>query len=80
MALIGICEKNGLLAVPQAEGSLEMGIRATRLIVDQIMPVSERIRVSVVVPCRNEIRFIRGFLDSISSQDYRRDGCGNRDC
>jgi succinoglycan biosynthesis protein ExoA len=33
------------------------------------MPDRERIQVSVVVPCRNEIRFIRGFLESIADQD-----------
>lgn len=33
------------------------------------MTKSEDIQVSVVVPCRNEIRFIRGFLESLASQD-----------
>src|SRR5579863_10299340 len=33
------------------------------------MPGGECIHVSVVVPCRNEIRFIRGFLNSIMRQD-----------
>jgi len=33
------------------------------------MSDNENIEVSVVVPCRNEIPFIRGFLDSILSQD-----------
>ena len=33
------------------------------------MSNSENIQVSVVIPCRNEIRFIRGCLDSILSQD-----------
>src|ERR1700693_2534017 len=30
---------------------------------------SKRIQVSIVIPCRNEVRFIRGFLDSIVHQD-----------
>ena len=30
---------------------------------------SEAIRVSVVVPCRNEIRHIRAFLDSVLRQE-----------
>ena len=33
------------------------------------MTGSESIQVSVVVPCRNEIRFIRAFLDSLTRQD-----------
>ena len=33
------------------------------------MPNNENILVSVVVPCRNEIRFIRDFLDSVVRQD-----------
>jgi succinoglycan biosynthesis protein ExoA len=31
---------------------------------------SEGILISVIVPCRNEIRFIRGFLDSVIHQDF----------
>src|SRR5580692_8697900 len=33
------------------------------------MSDSDSLRVTVVVPCRNEIRFIREFLDSILRQD-----------
>lgn len=33
------------------------------------MPQSEAVRVSVVVPCRNEIRHIRAFLDSLFRQE-----------
>jgi succinoglycan biosynthesis protein ExoA len=33
------------------------------------MPQSESVHVSVIVPCRNEIRFIRDFLDSLIRQD-----------
>src|SRR6202521_2153264 len=33
------------------------------------MPQSQAIHVSVVVPCRNEIRHIRAFLDSLFRQE-----------
>ena len=33
------------------------------------MPQSQAVHVSVVVPCRNEIRHIRAFLDSVFRQE-----------
>jgi glycosyltransferase involved in cell wall biosynthesis len=33
------------------------------------MPAKENVRVTVIVPCRNEIRHIRIFLDSVMRQD-----------
>jgi GT2 family glycosyltransferase len=33
------------------------------------MPTSQKVHVSVVVPCRNEIRHIRAFLDSVFRQE-----------
>lgn len=34
------------------------------------MPTHEDVAVSIVVPCRNEIRHIEGFLDSVMQQDF----------
>ncbi len=36
------------------------------------MPQNQAIHVSVIVPCRNEIRYIRAFLDSVHRQELGR--------